>query len=99
MLSKLEESGYAEVKERHRELISQFPLINAVISKVQKGLVYVDPVSHSSFISTKAGFSLFIYDESATGNGDFFKGLRHCRRWFCANVKTALVALNQDLSE
>jgi hypothetical protein len=78
MLSKLEESGYAEVKERHRELISQFPLINAVLSKLQKGLVYVDPVSNSSFISTKAGFSLFVYDESETGNGDLFGGLKDC---------------------
>lgn len=78
MLSKLEESGYAEVKERHRELISQFPLINAVVSKLQKGHVYVDPVSRSSLIATKAGFSLFVYEESATGNRDLFEGLKDC---------------------
>ncbi|PYJ09986.1 MAG: hypothetical protein DMF06_07960 [Verrucomicrobia bacterium] len=78
MLARLEESGYAEVKERHREPISQFPLINAVVSKVQKGLVYVDPVSKSSFIATKAGFSLFVGDESANDNGNFFEGLKDC---------------------
>lgn len=78
MLSKLEESRYADVKEQYREVISQFPLINAVVSKLQKGLVYVDPESNSSFISTKAGFSLFNYDESASVNGALFDGLRHC---------------------
>ena len=76
MLAKLEEGGYAEIKERYRELISQFPLINAVVSKLQKGLIYVDPVSSSSFISTKAGFSLFVCDESA--NGNLFGGLKDC---------------------
>jgi hypothetical protein len=78
MLSKLEECRYATVKEQHREIISQFPLINAVVSEVQNGLVYVDPDSDNSFISTKAGFSLFIYDESASVNGALIGDLRHC---------------------
>ena len=78
MLSKLEESRYAEVKERHRGFISEFPLINAVVSKLQKGLVYVDPESNSSFIATKAGFSLLISDESASVNGVLFDDLRQC---------------------
>jgi hypothetical protein len=77
MLSKLEENRYPEVKQRHYHSISQFPLINAVASKLQKGFIYVDSESNSSFICTKAGFSLFIRDESLGVDGALFDGLRH----------------------
>jgi GNAT superfamily N-acetyltransferase len=76
MLSKLEESRYPEVKRRHHELISQFPLINAVASQLQKGFIYVDPESNGSFIGTKAGFSLFIQDESSADYGIFCDHLK-----------------------
>jgi hypothetical protein len=78
MLSKLEESRYPAVKERHREIISQFPLINAVASELQKGLIYVDPESNRSVISTKAGFSLLLCDEAASADGAFIDDLRQC---------------------
>jgi GNAT acetyltransferase len=76
MLSKLEEGRYPEVKRRHHELILQFPLINAVASQLQDGFIYVDPESNSSFIATKAGFSLFIDDESSANHSIFCENLR-----------------------
>jgi GNAT acetyltransferase-like protein len=79
MLSRLEESRYPEVKRQHRDLISQFPLINAVASRLQKGLVYADLESNTSFIATKAGFSLLIQDESSGNDGALLDGLRRDR--------------------
>jgi GNAT acetyltransferase len=59
MLSRIQQHEYSAIKERHHERISQYPLINAVISATQEGFVYADPSRNTFFISTKAGFSLF----------------------------------------
>lgn len=59
MLSRIQQHEYPAIKERHHERISQYPLINAVISAIQEGFVYADPSRNTFFISTKAGFSLF----------------------------------------
>jgi hypothetical protein len=59
MLSRIQQNEYPAIKERHRGRISQYPLINAVVSAIQDGFVYADPSGNTFFISTKAGFSLF----------------------------------------
>ena len=59
MLSRIQQHEYATIRERHQGRISQYPLINAVISGIQEGFVYADPSRNTFFISTKAGFSLF----------------------------------------
>lgn len=63
---------YHEIKERHTELISKYPLINAVTSNIQDGFVYADSARDSFFVSTKSGFSLF---NTAKSNGGFFEFL------------------------
>jgi GNAT acetyltransferase len=78
MLTRLEENRYAEIREQYREIISQFPLINAVVSKLQKGFVYVDPVSNCSFVSTKSGFSLFVPAGPAGLGDDLLDVLKNC---------------------
>jgi hypothetical protein len=59
MLSRIQQHEYPAIKERHHGRISQYPLINAVISEIQKGFVYADTSRNTFFISTKAGFCLF----------------------------------------
>jgi len=59
MLSRIQLNEYPAIKERHHGRISQYPLINAVISGIQEGFVYADSSRNTFFISTKAGFSLF----------------------------------------
>jgi hypothetical protein len=59
MLARIQQYEYSAIKERHHKRISQYPLINAVISTTQEGFVYADPSRNTFFISTKAGFSLF----------------------------------------
>lgn len=59
MLVKIQEKDYRMIKERHHRYISQYPLINAVISAAQEGFVYADPSTGRFFISTKSGFSLY----------------------------------------
>ena len=64
MLSKIKPEKYREIRAAHEDLISQFPLIDAVVSRVQDGFVYADLSMDSVFISTKSGFSLL----STVGN-------------------------------
>lgn len=58
MFSRVQPKYYSEIKDAHQRAILQFPLIDAVISKVQDGFVYANPSMDSVFISTKSGFSL-----------------------------------------
>ena len=73
MLSRVQPNQYREIKEAHQKAILQFPLIDAVISKVQDGFVYANLSMDSVFISTKSGFSLL----STVGNtpADFDEAL------------------------
>jgi len=59
MLSRIQQNEYPALKERHQGRISQYPLINAVVSAIQDGFVYADSSRNTFFISTKAGFCLF----------------------------------------
>jgi GNAT superfamily N-acetyltransferase len=58
MLSAIDPKDFLEVKQKHLELVSQFPLINSVLSRVQHGLVYADAARDWVFVCTKSGFSL-----------------------------------------
>src|SRR5690242_7151973 len=59
MLSRINGDRYATIKASARERISQFPLINAVLSEAQHGQVYEDLSGESFFVATKSGFSLY----------------------------------------
>ena len=58
MFSSVQPKDYREIKDAHQTAIPQFPLIDAVVSRVQDGFVYASPSMDSVFISTKSGFSL-----------------------------------------
>jgi hypothetical protein len=58
MISGIDEEDFHELKQNHLELVSQYPLINAVLSRVQRGFVYVDSARPFFFVCTKSGFSL-----------------------------------------
>src|SRR5262249_40693366 len=59
MLTRLKVRQYSSVKNAGRELIARYPLINAVVSGIQSGLVYADPATDAYFIATKSGLCLF----------------------------------------
>jgi hypothetical protein len=59
MLSEIDQERFPELKQKHLELISSHPLINAVVSGVQRGFVYADQTGDSFFVCTKSGFSVF----------------------------------------
>ena len=82
MLSRIEPSRYLEIKEVHHQVISQYPLINAVVSNIQAGFVYADASRQSFYIATKSGFSLFNLPDAgsaSTCNHEFFEFLRRTR--------------------
>lgn len=58
MLSRLDPPLYPGIKRKANDLISKYPLINAVVSGIQEGHVYADVSADVFFISTKSGFSL-----------------------------------------
>lgn len=58
MLARIDREDFSELKQKHHELVSQFPLINGVLSGVQHGLVYADARHDSFYVCTKSGFGL-----------------------------------------
>jgi hypothetical protein len=58
MLSAIKREEFSGLKQKHHELVSQFPLINGVLSSVQHGFVYADAGRDSFYVCTKSGFSL-----------------------------------------
>ena len=74
MLSKLDRSKYRDLKDTARDLISSYPLINAVVSGVQEGQVYTDNCNPSFFIATRAGFACS--NAPHTDDAAFFEFLR-----------------------
>lgn len=78
MLARLDARQYSSIKETGRDLITQYPLINAVVSGIQNGHVYADPAADAYFIATKSGFSLFhARNHSSGSDAEFFDFLRH----------------------
>jgi GNAT acetyltransferase-like protein len=78
MLARLDPRQYPSIKEAGRDLIAQYPLINAVVSGTQNGHVYADRSGGCYFIATKSGFSLFHAADPAPGSdAAFFDFLRH----------------------
>jgi hypothetical protein len=59
MLAALDREHFVELKQKQLEFVSQYPLINAVLSGLQRGFVYADNAYDSFFVCTKFGFSLF----------------------------------------
>jgi GNAT superfamily N-acetyltransferase len=74
--SRIEPAGYSEIRLKHYDLITQFPLINAVVSNIQDGFVCADTPRSSFFVSTKSGFSLCSADVSPDGNHALFEFLK-----------------------
>ena len=58
MLTRIDQPDFSALKGQHYEIISQFPLINGVLSGVQHGFVYADAGRDSFYVCTKSGFSL-----------------------------------------
>lgn len=58
MLAGIDRADFSELKQKHHELVSQFPLINGVLSGIQHGVVYADANRDSFYVCTKSGFSL-----------------------------------------
>ena len=58
MLSRIDPENFLELKQKHHELISRYPLINGVLSGVQHGFAYADASRDSFYVCTKSGFSL-----------------------------------------
>ena len=58
MLGSIDREEFAALKERHREVVSEFPLINGVLSGVQDGFVYADAARDAFYVCTKSGFGL-----------------------------------------
>lgn len=59
MLTKLDRGQFSSIKDTAYDIITRYPLINAVISGIQTGYVYADYSGDSFFIVTKSGFCLF----------------------------------------
>ena len=76
MLSTIDPADFDQIKQKHHKLVSQFPLINAVLSHVQQGFVFADTERHWFFVCTKSGFSLVNTPEGATIGEDFLRFLR-----------------------
>jgi hypothetical protein len=77
ILSRLPERDYPEVKRAHADVVSAYPLINAVVSGVQRGHVYADGTRATLWVSTKSGFGLAAArDDAAAFGGDLFAFLR-----------------------
>lgn len=70
MFSRVQPNEYREIKDAHQTAIRQFPLIDAVISKVQDGFVYANLSMDAVFISTKSGFSLLSTVEDTSSGFD-----------------------------
>jgi len=66
MLARIDREEYSALKQNHHELVSQFPLINGVLSGVQHGFVYADARRDSFYVCTKSGFSL-VHTPNAIG--------------------------------
>jgi hypothetical protein len=80
MLARVDAREYSSIKEAGRDLIMQYPLINAVVSGIQNGHVYANGPADAYFIATKSGFSLFhARDHSPESDAAFFDFLRHNR--------------------
>lgn len=78
MLARLDPPRYSIIKDLARDLITQYPLINAVVNGIQNGYVYVSPSGDSFFVATKSGFSLFhLEDHSPRSDAALFDFLRH----------------------
>ena len=58
MFSIVEEDRYLELKALHQARITQHPLMNAILSGVQKGLVYESPDASAVLVCARSGFSL-----------------------------------------
>lgn len=77
MWARLDTEAYSSIKEAGRDLITQYPLINAVVSGIQDGHVYADGAADGYFIATKSGFSLFhARDHSPASDAAFFDFLK-----------------------
>jgi hypothetical protein len=57
-LQRIDREEFSGLKQKHQEFVSQFPLINGVLSGVQHGFVYADAGRDSFYVCTKSGFSL-----------------------------------------
>jgi len=75
MLAGIDQDDFFEVKQKHLEVVSQHPLINAVLSGIQQGFVYTDPTYDSFFVCTKSGFSLFSGPDTARFNQELLEFL------------------------
>jgi hypothetical protein len=58
MLAAIDREEFSELRQKHHELVSQFPLINGVLSGIQHGFVYADADRDSLYVCTKSGFGL-----------------------------------------
>lgn len=58
MFSSIDRQDFSALKHKHYQLVSQFPLINAVLSGAQHGFVYADTGRDSFYVCTKSGFGL-----------------------------------------
>src|SRR4051812_5140886 len=76
MWSRIEPAGYSRLKAKHRDLIVKYPLINAVLSNLQDGFVYVDSPRAAFLVSTKSGFALFATGASSNGDRELFEFLQ-----------------------
>jgi hypothetical protein len=78
MFSTVEKDQYFELKALHQPRVAQHPLMNAILSGVQKGLVYANPKTSAVFICARAGFCLLsVADEPPVAfNADFWRFLQ-----------------------
>jgi hypothetical protein len=58
MLERIDQDQFSALRQKHHTLVSQFPLINGVLSGVQRGFVYADAARESFYVCTKSGFGL-----------------------------------------
>jgi len=66
MLAAVDREDFFALKQKHHGLVSQFPLINGVLSSVQHGFVYADAGRDSFYVCTKSGFGL-VHSPDAIG--------------------------------
>src|ERR1051326_1860646 len=65
MFSLVDKNQYPEVLKRHAPRITQFPLISAILHRVQTGFVYASTADGAVFVCAKAGFSQFDTTQSS----------------------------------
>jgi hypothetical protein len=63
-MNRVNEADFPGIKRGNYDIISKFPIINAVISNEQHGFVYSDNNRENTFICSKFGWSLFLNEDS-----------------------------------